>query len=312
MLKVYEAVFKNSDTQGMYALSLVENPAMEDQWILLSEHPKEIKFEAVDEVKNLLLGAVLIPNKKILRNVDGHKFFVTFTAETIEKIGHDFIRKGNQTKSKLEHQTELKDVSVVESWTVQDSLKDKSSLYGKNYEVGTLVQMMKVDDETYKLAKEDKIKGFSIDALLGLEELKLNKDMNTNKSTDEMPNWFKAIFSKTDEALTKEVEDLKAELTTQKESIESDHKVKLETVTGEKETLEATNVALTQEIKDLKVELSKQETDKDKEIADLKVELDKKPEVEPIVGKPNLGESTTNTAPSIKERVFENLQNILE
>lgn len=195
MLKVYQAVFKNSDVQGMYALSLVENPAMEDEWIMLKEHPKEITFAAVDEEKRLLLGAVLIPNKKIFRNIKGHEFFITFTADTIEKIGHDFMTKGNQNNSSLEHKIKLKGMSVVESWVVKDPLKDKSAVYGKSYEKGTLVQMMKVDnDEIWKKAKNGEIKGFSIDALLGLKEIKLNTDkIMTN---EDFFNGFKAMFSK--------------------------------------------------------------------------------------------------------------------
>ena len=77
-MKVYEAVFKEGETEGVYALSVVENPAMEDMWITLSEQPQKIELELADEKKRLLLGAALIPNKKIYRNIDGNEFYITF------------------------------------------------------------------------------------------------------------------------------------------------------------------------------------------------------------------------------------------
>ena len=46
-MKVYEAVFKEGETEGVYALSVVENPAMEDMWITLSEQPQKIELFAL-------------------------------------------------------------------------------------------------------------------------------------------------------------------------------------------------------------------------------------------------------------------------
>ncbi len=286
-MKVYEAVFRDENIHGMYSLSLVENPAMEDEWILLSEHPKEIKFEAVDQKKKLLLGAVLIPNKKIFRNIDGKEFFVTFSADTIEKIGHNFIRKGNQNNSKIEHGLKLDNVSVVESWTVQDTEKDKSAIYGKSYEKGTLVQMMKVDDATYKLAEEKKIKGFSIEALLGLE-LQLNKiDMSTETSKsilDAITEKFDAIMVKLnghknpEGKLPEAIIELKAEFETKSTELKEEFENK---VTEKDEELNKIKIELSEKVKEIE-----KIGDLSKEIEDLKVQLNKQPEVKAIKANP--------------------------
>ena len=78
-MKVYEAIFDENKTEGVYALSVVENPAMEDLWITLSKQSNKIELAQVDEKKRLLLGAALIPNKKIYRNIDGNEFYITFS-----------------------------------------------------------------------------------------------------------------------------------------------------------------------------------------------------------------------------------------
>lgn len=183
-MKVYEAVFTDSPEQGVFGVSCVDRPAMQDTWITLSEAPKEIIFEAVDEEKQILLGAILIPDKKVYRNDNGHEFYLQFSSETIEKVSHSYLKRGFQRNSTENHSTLLQDVSLVETWTVKDPLRDKSSAYGKQYPVGTWVGMMKVDQDTYKKAKEGQLTGFSIDAVMPLKEINFNsQDMSSIKST---------------------------------------------------------------------------------------------------------------------------------
>jgi hypothetical protein len=80
-------------------------------------------------------------------------------------------------QSSENHDTKLEGVSVVESWIVEDPEKDKSAHYGKKYEKGTWVTMMKVDnDDTWEKAKNGTLNGFSIDGLFSLKEMSLNKN----------------------------------------------------------------------------------------------------------------------------------------
>ena len=180
-MKTYEAIFSEDPEHGVYGISCVDRPAMQDEWITLAEQPKEIQFEAVDEEKQILLGAILIPNKKVYRNIDGHEFYLTFTDKTIEKLSHTYLTRGYQRNSSENHDKKLEDVSLVETWVVEDPIKDKSANFGKTYEKGTWVGMMKVDKETYQKAKEGKLTGFSIDALLPLKEINFSK-MSETKS----------------------------------------------------------------------------------------------------------------------------------
>lgn len=181
-MKIYEVVFDENQDKGVYALSCVENPAMEDIWITLAEHPKELQLSEVDAEKGIFLGAALIPNKKIYRNIDGEEFYITFSEDTIERTAHSFIKNGYVNNSSENHETKLEGMSVVESWIVQDPEKDKSAAYGKRYEKGTWVSMMKADNEEVKQkAKEGKLNGFSIDGLFSLKEIELKKSVNKNE-----------------------------------------------------------------------------------------------------------------------------------
>ncbi|MEM9823235.1 MAG: XkdF-like putative serine protease domain-containing protein [Bacteroidota bacterium] len=189
-MRTYEVVFDENSDKVVYALSVVENPAMEDQWIKLEEHPKEIQFSAVDEDKRLLLGAALIPNKKVYRNQGGEEFYITFPKATIEACAHSFLKNGFQNNSSVNHEVKLEGVSVVQSWIVEDPEKDKSAIYGKTYEKGTWVTMMKVDnEEAWELAKKGELNGFSIDGLFSLKEINLNANVMTDKEQIKASIW---------------------------------------------------------------------------------------------------------------------------
>jgi hypothetical protein len=198
-MKVYDVVFDEKQDKGVYALSCVENPAMEDAWLALADHPREIQFSAVNEEKKLLLGAALIPNKKIYRNIDGEEFYIKFSEETIEKAAHNFVKNGYVNNSSENHDIKLDGVSVVQSWIVENPEKDKSANYGKTYEKGTWVTMMKVDnEETWQKAKNGQLNGFSIDGLFSLKEVQLNKIEMTDKKgiIDAIKEGFASMLKK--------------------------------------------------------------------------------------------------------------------
>lgn len=324
-MKVYEAVYESAKTEGVYGISLVENPAMEDLWIALSEQKEQVKFSAIDEKKRLLLGAVLIPNKKIYRNIDGNEFYITFSEDTIGGLAHDFIKNGHQNNSSAEHEVKLSDVSFVESWQVEDPSIDKSALYGKNYEKGTWVTMAKVSPEIYEQATNGTFKGFSIDALLGLQELNFKTEVNMSEKVDtkslasEIMDGLKTMLNlDTKEEVKAEVqEEVKLEET--KEPVEAaPTEVEVvaevvETVSQEPSEIDKLKEEVAEilaQFKSLKEDATKQVESKDKEIEELKAELSKQPEAEPIkAGSKVQKEVITSSAASIKERVQENLSN---
>jgi hypothetical protein len=65
-MKIIELIIDETDEySGVDAISLVEYPAIEENWVALKENNKEYKFKAVDDDKRILMGALLVPNKMI-------------------------------------------------------------------------------------------------------------------------------------------------------------------------------------------------------------------------------------------------------
>ena len=163
-MKIVELILdENQEESGIEAISIVENPAIEEDFIALKSN--EIKLAEIDKEKKILMGALLIPNKPIYRNNGEDEYYIYFSKDTVLKASQMYLTKGNQNNSTLEHQHSLSGLSLVESWLVEDEVHDKSRKYGMNVPVGTWMGAVKVNnDEVWNdYVKTGKVKGFSIE-----------------------------------------------------------------------------------------------------------------------------------------------------
>tara|TARA_R110000796_G_scaffold716_2_gene2699 strand:+ start:654 stop:1265 length:612 start_codon:yes stop_codon:yes gene_type:complete len=163
-MKIVELVLDEElEENGVDAISIVENPAIESDFVALNN--QEIKLAEVDKEKKILLGALLIPNKPIYRNSEEGEYYIFFSKDTIVKASQMYLKNGYQNKSTLEHQEALKGLTLVESWIVEDEVQDKSRKYGLNVPVGTWMGAVKVNNEEIwkEYVKTSKVKGFSIE-----------------------------------------------------------------------------------------------------------------------------------------------------
>jgi hypothetical protein len=162
--KIIELVIDENDLQtGIHAVSIVNSPAIEENFIALSKH--EIELKEVDSEKKILMGAALVPNKQILRaDKDGKGYYIYFSEDTIKKASELFLMRSNQNNATYEHKEKLNGMSVVESWVIDNPEMDKSKEYGFNLPKGTWMIAMKVNNEDiWKDVKAGKVKGFSIE-----------------------------------------------------------------------------------------------------------------------------------------------------
>lgn len=163
-MNIIELVLDEENNEiGIEAISVVENPAIEEDFIALSNDIIELK--EVDKEKKLLLGALLIPNKPIYRRSGDDEYYVFFSKDTVLKASQMYLMNGNQSKATLEHSHDINGLTLVESWIVEDEVHDKSRKYGMNVPVGTWMGAVKVNnDEVWNdFVKTGKVKGFSIE-----------------------------------------------------------------------------------------------------------------------------------------------------
>ena len=183
---IYELVIDDEEIDSVFAISLVKSPAIESNFVYFDK--EVVQFAAINNEKRLVMGPILIPDKKIMRvDGEGMPYEVFFKPETIKRLSEMYLENKYTDKATLEHKDKISGVTLVESWVKESVTKDKSVLYGLNVPVGTWLGTFKINnDEIWNdYIKEGKVQGFSIEGLFGhnlvsaaKEEIWMSKDID--------------------------------------------------------------------------------------------------------------------------------------
>jgi hypothetical protein len=212
---LYELMIEDDATDEVFAVSFVESPAIERDFVFFG---KEVHFQAVDDEKRLVAGPLLIPNKKILRfDGLGNEYFVYFSEDTVEKLARKFLMKKYNDSVTVEHEQKVKGVNLVESWVIEQSLKDKSNIYGYTLPKKTWFGIYKVENEdVWKKVKDGTFKGFSVEALV--EHRKSDLKLSLEKTIDELSVEEAEVFLSQIKALIKKDKRYKSKQRVEMES----------------------------------------------------------------------------------------------
>ena len=162
-MRIVELILDEDQEIGVEAISVVENPAIEEDFIALKS--QEFKLAEVDKERRILMGALLIPNKPIYRKNGEDEYYIYFSKDTVSKASQMYLMQGNQNNATMEHQYALSGLSLVESWLVEDKVHDKSVKYGMDLPLGTWVGSVKVNNDKIwnEFVLTKKVKAFSIE-----------------------------------------------------------------------------------------------------------------------------------------------------
>ena len=187
--KLIELVIdETADIFGVEAISVVKFPAIEENFVFFRQD--FLSLAQFDEEKKQLVGAVLIPDKKIARfdKETNEEYDVFFTKETIAQAQKLFMENLNNNNHTLEHQEKINGLTVVESWIKEDEKFDKSNMWGfKNMPIGTWFVQVSVEnnDEVWQKIKNKEVRGFSIEGWFTDKLIEASKPKN-NDSLDEI------------------------------------------------------------------------------------------------------------------------------
>ena len=155
---------------GVNALSFVESPATEENWVFLNSH--KVDFKAIDEEKRIIIGYALIPDKEIYRKQGDQEFNIIFSKDTVAKACELYATRLKNNNTTLEHTDKTNGVSVIQSWIVEDVEMDKVNLYDLNPILGGWVVIMKIyNDEVWQDVKLKKYLGISIEGLFSDKQI---------------------------------------------------------------------------------------------------------------------------------------------
>lgn len=181
-IPIYEAKVKGTDNTGIFAMSFVELPANESNFVAL-QRQRPVKL-SIDKQKQMLTGAVLIPDQLIYRNdVQLGEYYLKFTAAEIERIALKMMRTGVAlTTTTHQHEKPLKGNYLAELWIVKDSKRDKAVALGLGeLPVGTLVASYKIENPAYWRTEvlTGNVKGFSLEGIFNFNSVQMKKNPKT-------------------------------------------------------------------------------------------------------------------------------------
>ena len=205
-LPLYDITLEDFE-QGMYKISLVDQPAIEENFIYFSK--QSIEMFANDE-KREVVGPIMIPNKQILRqSAENGFYYVRFTEDTIREIMYNYSKKGLFNEFGIQHENDTTDVVMLEIW-MKESDNDKSKDYGFELPNGTVFVKAKIEsDELLNAIKDGEINGFSIEIAANITPT--NKEEMTEFSFAKELGKLEAQFEAMTNKFQERIEGLESE-----------------------------------------------------------------------------------------------------
>lgn len=210
----------DSKDLGVFCISVVDSPAIEKNFIMFSKDGEKVKIQyKSDDIKQIVTGPILIPDKQILRKTDDDLYYnVVMSSDTIKQILIKYTKEHQNLNSNFQHAEtdKITDIVFFENWIISSETQDKAFHLGfKDLPVGTWMSSMYVADlETYNKIKEGNFNGFSIEGNFQKKLMKMSNIYKNETDKDMIKNELKNIFNKLILLYEKEeikFEDLKLE-----------------------------------------------------------------------------------------------------
>lgn len=234
-------------TSDIYAVSLVEEEAVESGFIALSKQKQPMDFKIQNEEKRMLYGVALRADFPIYRRYGEDEFYLTFDANAIERLVNKFMSNYGQKSFTIDHMEPAEGIVITESWLVKDTENDKSNALGlENVSEGSWIIGCKINnDEIWQSIREGRWHGFSIESWIDMEEIedfkKINKENKDNKMAVKK-NKFEEIVDKIKEIISDAVAEADGQDTEVQEEVIEEAADAVEEVVNEQESTEETVV----------------------------------------------------------------------
>ncbi len=192
-IPVYKAMLDSEDT-GMVVVSLVDDPAVESEFLAFNKQEK-LQFSIQDEEQRKVLGVVMVPDKLIYRETaDGMPYYIKYEAATIHKMAERFFQEMNVNNVDTDHSFELVEGVVL---TQAFFINREKGIAPKGFEDmpdDTLMfEYHILNDEIWQGIKEGQWKGFSLAGTFDVVPVELSKKINV---LDEIEGLLEKISNK--------------------------------------------------------------------------------------------------------------------
>ena len=186
-MKVFYIRVNDDVNIGINAISLVDMPAVEKNFLCFSEEKQPVKMK-FDNSKHIITGVVCLADTPIYRyNERMGEYYVVFTKETIEKMVEKFAKMDLFKSVNLQHDDEqfVDGIYMIESY-ITNKQRGINPIEFADIPDGSWVCSYKVENEALwgEIINGNKLNGFSLQGMFELEE-QFNKQEPKEETFDE-------------------------------------------------------------------------------------------------------------------------------
>ena len=182
MKKLYDISIDPTDFEtGLNAISLVENPAVEVDFLAFAKDESAV-LQFADEERHIITGIALLADTPIYRIApDRTEYYVRFTKDCIRQLVEKYFKFGLTNSVNIEHKDNqfVDGVTMLESYIIDKERGICPNEFASAPD-GSWVVSYKVNNlDVWSKIKSGEVKGFSVQGLFRIIETKL--EMNNNK-----------------------------------------------------------------------------------------------------------------------------------
>lgn len=194
-MRVFRIKISNEEQMGMNAISLVEHPAVEVDFLALSKEQSDLEFTSFNDEKKEITGVVCLADTPILRKNDRYGVYaIVFEKDAIKNMMLKYFKDGFSNKVNIEHKGNMiEGLTMIESY-VKDTQRNIAPVEFSNVPDGSWLITFKVEnDEVWKQIKEEhKLKGFSLQGRFDFEDM-ISFSYDTVEEED-YDTWLESII----------------------------------------------------------------------------------------------------------------------
>lgn len=172
-LPVYEALISSED-DGIITISLVDEPAVESDFVCFAKDAGKQLFALSDTSEHLITGCLMKAETPIYRNDNGFQYYIVFSRETIQTMARKMLSDGSFKNIDTQHNGELLPQGALTLMEVY--IKDSNKGIDPNFvdvPDGSLMSTFKVnsDDIWNECANGDFLNGFSLEGFFDTKQI---------------------------------------------------------------------------------------------------------------------------------------------
>ena len=185
--RIFYIVVNDDVNIGINAISLVDVPAVEKNFLCFSEDKQPVKMQ-FDNSKHIITGVVCLADTPIYRYNERYgEYYVVFSKETIEKMVEKFAKMDLFKSVNLQHDDEkfVDGIYMVESY-ITNKERGINPIEFADIPDGSWVASYKVENDALwgEIINGNKLNGFSLQGMFELEE-KFEKALPKDETFDE-------------------------------------------------------------------------------------------------------------------------------